>query len=57
MPIAARMEQAAEPGAVYITGATRSLAEHRIDAQPLAPLRVKGISEPLPVYVLRRVWP
>lgn len=56
VPIAARMEQAAEPGAVYITGATRSLGEHRIDAQPLTPLRVKGISEPLPVYVLRRVW-
>ncbi len=53
--IAARMEQTAQPGESYITGATRLLAEHRIDAEELSPVAVKGISEPVPVYVLRRM--
>ena len=55
VPIAARMEQAATPGEVYITSATRSLAENRIEAQALEPIRVKGISEPISVFALRRV--
>ncbi len=53
--IAARMEQTAQPGEIYITDATRLLAEHRVDAEKLAPVAVKGISEPVPVYVLRRM--
>ena len=55
VPIAARMEQAAEPGEVYLTGATCSLAGHRIETDALAPISVKGISTPLPVFALRRV--
>jgi class 3 adenylate cyclase/tetratricopeptide (TPR) repeat protein len=55
VPIAARMEQAAAPGEVYITAATRSLAAHRIEAEALEPVSVKGISEPVPVFALRRV--
>jgi tetratricopeptide (TPR) repeat protein len=49
------MEQAAEPGEVYLTAATQALAAHRIESQPLEPVSVKGISEPVPVFALRRV--
>jgi class 3 adenylate cyclase/tetratricopeptide (TPR) repeat protein len=55
VPIAARMEQAAQPGEVYLTTATRSLATHRIETESLAPVSVKGISHPVPVFALRRV--
>ncbi|MEE9586695.1 MAG: adenylate/guanylate cyclase domain-containing protein [Hyphomicrobiaceae bacterium] len=55
VPIAARMEQAAQPGEVYLTAATHSLAAHRIDTEALEPVSVKGISEPVPVFLLRRV--
>ncbi len=51
------MEQAAAPGEVYITAATHSLAAHCIEAQPLTPLSVKGISEPVSVFALRRIRP
>ena len=55
VPIAARMEQTAEPGEVYMTAATHSLAESRIETKTLEPVLVKGISEPVPVFALRRV--
>ena len=55
VPIAARMEQVAAPGEVYITSATHSLAARRIETDPLEPVSVKGISESVPVFALRRV--
>jgi class 3 adenylate cyclase/tetratricopeptide (TPR) repeat protein len=55
VPIAARMEQAAQPGEIYLTTATHSLAADRIETETLAPVSVKGISEPVPVFALRRV--
>lgn len=55
VPIAARMEQSAKPGEIYLTAATRSLAAGRIEAEALAPVSVKGISHPLPVFALRRL--
>ena len=55
VPIAARMEQVAEPGAVYITAATHQLAGVRIEAEALEPVSVKGISEPVAVFALHRV--
>jgi class 3 adenylate cyclase/tetratricopeptide (TPR) repeat protein len=55
VPIAARMEQNAQPGEIYLTAATRSLAGDRIDTEALEPVSVKGISEPVPVFALRRV--
>ena len=55
VPIAARMEQSAQPGDVYITMATHSLAAQRIEAEGLESISVKGISEPVPVFALRRV--
>ncbi len=55
VPIAARMEQVAEPGAVYITTATHQLAGARIEAEALDPVLLKGISDPVPVFALHRV--
>lgn len=55
VPIAARMEQIAKPGEIYLTDTTHSLAEAHIDAEALEPVRVKGISSPVPVFVLRGV--
>ena len=57
VPIAARMEQAAKPGEVYITAATQALAGKRIEVEALKPVSVKGISEPVSVFALRRVRP
>lgn len=56
VPIAARMEQAAEPGEIYLTAATHALAESRIVARRLEPVSVKGISEAVPVFSLERAW-
>ena len=55
VPIAARMEQSAQPGEVYLTTATHSLAAKRIETDSLEPIAVKGISEPVPVFALSRV--
>lgn len=53
VPIAARMEQVARPGEIYITEATRLLAGGRIDVRTLKPVSVKGISEPVTAFVLQ----
>ncbi len=55
VPFAARMEQAAVPGDIYLTETTRSLAEAQIDVEALEPVRVKGISNAVPVFALRGV--
>ena len=55
VPIAARMEQAAEPGEIYLTAATRALTNNRAEADALAPISVKGISDPVRVFALRRI--
>ena len=57
VPIAARMEQAAGPGEVWITAASRALAAQRVKTTALAPVSVKGISAPLPVFALHQVMP
>jgi len=55
VPIAARMEQVAEPGEIYLTAATQSLAGDRIEARELDPITVKGISSPVSAFTLERV--
>ena len=55
VPIAARMEQAAEPTEVYLTDATRTLAGDAIVTEPLEAVLVKGISDPVPGFALRRI--
>lgn len=55
VPIAARLEQAAKPGEIYISAATHHLSQGSAEAETHEPISVKGISEPLSVFVLRRL--
>src|SRR5215472_3690352 len=50
--IAARLQSIAEPGTVYLSEATRKLAEGRIEAEPKGEHRVRGRAEPLTVFKL-----
>ena len=50
--LAARMEQLATPGTTRLTGASLHLAEGFIKVEPLGPIPVKGVSEPIEVYRL-----
>jgi class 3 adenylate cyclase/tetratricopeptide (TPR) repeat protein len=55
VPMAARMEQSAEPGTIYLTAATHALAGDWIEAAALEPISVKGVTDPVTVFKLRRV--
>jgi class 3 adenylate cyclase/predicted ATPase len=48
--LAARMETAAEPGTVLVSGDTYRLVKDRFEWQPLGDITVKGISKPVAVY-------
>ena len=50
--LAARMEQAAMPGSILLTGATLRLAEGYVQVRPLGRLAVKGLGEPVDSYEL-----
>jgi tetratricopeptide (TPR) repeat protein len=50
--VAARLEQAAEPGSVLIGEETLRLVRDAVVAEPVAPLEVKGKSEPLAAFRL-----
>src|SRR5438270_488229 len=53
--VAARLEQAAEPGEILLGAETLRLVADRIEAEALAPLSMKGKSEPVPAYRLLRM--
>jgi predicted ATPase/class 3 adenylate cyclase len=48
--LAARMEQAAEPGTVLVSENTYNLTEHQFDWLPLGEIMVKGINRPVSVF-------
>jgi len=48
--LAARMEQAAEPGTVLVSENTYHLIESQFEWQPLGEIGVKGIARPVAVY-------
>ena len=50
--VAARFEQAAEPGEVLIGKATLALVRGAVDAEPVEPLTLKGKSQPVPAFRL-----
>ncbi|MFM2105567.1 MAG: hypothetical protein RL338_599, partial [Chloroflexota bacterium] len=50
--VAARLEQAAGPAEVIVGDLTRRLAGRLIDVEPIAPLALKGKSEPVPAFRL-----
>ena len=55
--LAARLEQAAEPGEIVIGGDTYRLVSDAVAADEMAPLRLKGFSEPVAAYRLLGVVP
>ena len=50
--VAARLQQAAEPGTILVSEATRLLAEGYAQLEPVGPLILKGKAEPIPAYRL-----
>ncbi len=50
--LAARMEALAEPGKVYITEQTAERVKGYFDLEDLGPFKVKGVSDPVPVFEL-----
>jgi class 3 adenylate cyclase/tetratricopeptide (TPR) repeat protein len=50
--LAARMEQMASPGSVLITAETLQLAKELVQAKPLGPVPVKGLTAPVEVFEL-----
>lgn len=50
--LASRMEQAAMPGSILLTGATLRLAEGYVQVRALGKLQVKGLGEPVDAYEL-----
>ena len=50
--IAARLQQAAEPGTILVSDATRLLAQGFARVEPVGPLSLKGKTEPIAAYRL-----
>lgn len=50
--LAARLEQAAQPGQVLISGETFALVQHEVAAMPCEPVQAKGFAEPIAAYVV-----
>src|SRR5262249_60727666 len=48
--LAARMEQIAMPGSIVVTAQTLALAEGWVQVEPLGPLPVKGLADPIEAY-------
>jgi class 3 adenylate cyclase len=55
--LAARMEQMAMPGSILITADVLRLAESYVQAAPLGPVRVKGLTEPVDAFELMGAGP
>jgi class 3 adenylate cyclase/tetratricopeptide (TPR) repeat protein len=50
--LAARMEQTAMPGSILLTADVLRLAEGYVQVEPLGPVRVKGLEEPVDAFAL-----
>ena len=50
--VAARLQQAAEPGTILLSEATRLLAQDYARVEPVGPLAIKGKAEPILAYRL-----
>jgi class 3 adenylate cyclase/tetratricopeptide (TPR) repeat protein len=53
--VAARLEQAAEPGEILLGEATYHLARNAIEAEPLEPVSLKGKAQPITPFRLLQV--
>src|SRR5213079_1724209 len=50
--VAARLQQAAQPGEALVGKETRALVAVAVDVEPLEPLELKGKAEPVPAFRL-----
>src|SRR5215471_7022915 len=57
MQMAARMQQAASPGTVLMTGSTVELAEGYVTVRAIGPVRVKGVAGTVEAYELTGTGP
>jgi class 3 adenylate cyclase/tetratricopeptide (TPR) repeat protein len=55
--LASRMEQMAKPGSVLTTAETLQLAEGYIAIEPLGPVPVKGLADPVEIYEVTGAGP
>jgi class 3 adenylate cyclase/tetratricopeptide (TPR) repeat protein len=55
--VAARLEQAAQPGEILLGPETLRLVRDAVEVEPLEPLALKGKSSPVPAFRLLRVDP
>jgi tetratricopeptide (TPR) repeat protein len=55
--LAARMEQLAHPGTVYLTASTARRVEGYFELRDLGAFEIKGAAEPIPVFELEGVGP
>ena len=55
--LAARLEQLATPGTTLISASTAALAEGYVQVQPLGPLQVAGLDQPVPAFQLSGTGP
>jgi class 3 adenylate cyclase/tetratricopeptide (TPR) repeat protein len=53
--VAARLEQAAQPGAVLVGQPTLALVRDAVEVEPVHPLDLKGKAQPVPAYQLLSV--
>src|SRR5207237_2722883 len=53
--VAARLEQAAQPGEVLLGEPTLALVHDAVEVEPVDPLELKGKAEPVPAYRLLNV--
>ena len=53
--LAARLEQAAQPGEILIGDATLGLTHHAVQVEPVEPLTLKGKADPVPAHRLLTV--
>ena len=53
--LAARLEQAAQPGEILIGDATLQLTQDAVEVEPVEPLALKGKAEPVPAHRLLSV--
>ena len=55
--LAARMEQMAMPGTILITARTLAFAEGYVEVEPLGPIPVKGLAEPVEAHEVKGAGP
>jgi class 3 adenylate cyclase/tetratricopeptide (TPR) repeat protein len=57
MNVAARLEQMADPGSIFLSADTLALSEGYVEVRPLGPMKIKGLEQPRDVFQLTGATP